>query len=401
MTTPQYLSKERINRLHADMHDAFKSRVTLPLSWRLHQLQQLRLLVTENLDAIGQACMTDNKKPFFEVTLAETAGVVKDIDLALDNLTEWTQATKVATPIGLQPSISYIHPQPVGVVLNIAPWNFPFRLCLLPLVGAIASGCCMLIKPSEISPTCAQLLQDLVEKYLDNYCYTVVQGEVAETQHLLSLKFDHILYTGSGGIGRIVMQAAAKSLTPVTLELGGKSPVIVDQQVNLEIAVKRICNTKFMNCGQVCIAPDYVLIHEDVHDKFVRRATEVVASFFGVEPRQSESYARIINKRHHQRIVDILMDDHGGNVVVGGDWNAADNYVAPTIIDNPRLDSKAMQEEIFGPVLSIISVKSVEHAIEIVNSRERPLALYIFSDNTTTQQEIINHTTSGGVCIND
>jgi aldehyde dehydrogenase (NAD+) len=268
---------------------------------------------------------------------------------------------------------------------------------LLPLVGAIAAGNCAVLKPSEVAPNVSALVAKWVPKYLDPKAVKVVEGGVPETTALLREKWDHVFYTGNGTVGRIVMQAAAKNLTPVTLELGGKSPCIVDENVDLDLAAKRIVYGKFFNAGQTCVAPDYVLVHDRVHDALVNRMVSAIREFYGDDPQQSPDYARIVNERHHARLTRLLAD---ADVVTGGETDLSDRYIAPTILRNVSGDHSVMQEEIFGPILPVISVPSVESAIRFVNERPKPLALYVFARKKDTQDRVLAGTSAGGTTIN-
>jgi aldehyde dehydrogenase (NAD+) len=287
--------------------------------------------------------------------------------------------------------------EPLGLVLIISPWNYPVQLLLSPLVGALAAGNAALLKPSEVTPHVSAALARRVPEYLDSEAVAVVEGGVQEVTALLGERFDHVFYTGNGTVARVVMAAAAKHLTPVTLELGGKSPCIVDDDVDVEIAARRIAWGKFMNAGQTCIAPDYVLVSERREQALVEALAKAIREFYGDDPRATPDYARIVNGRHYQRVARLLKD---GDVVVGGQTDESQNYVAPTLLRNVSPDADAMREEIFGPVLPILKVKDVAEAIRFVNEREKPLALYVFSNDERVQQEVLSRTSSGGVCVN-
>jgi aldehyde dehydrogenase (NAD+) len=282
-------------------------------------------------------------------------------------------------------------------VLIIAPWNYPFQTAVLPLVGALGAGNCVVLKPSEVAPHTSAVIAKWIPKYLDTDTVQVVEGGVPETTELLRQKWDHIFYTGNGTVGRIVMEAASKHLTPVTLELGGKSPTIVDETADLDGAAKRIVYGKFFNAGQTCVAPDYVLVDERVHDALLNRMVSAVREFYGDDPKQSPDFARIINDRHHARLARLL---DGADVATGGETDASERYIAPTILKNVKEDDEVMKEEIFGPILPVISVPSVRAAVAFINRQPKPLALYCFSTNKEAQEAVIEGTSAGGTTIN-
>jgi aldehyde dehydrogenase (NAD+) len=295
------------------------------------------------------------------------------------------------------PGRSYVYREPLGVVAIIAPWNYPFQTAVLPLVGALAAGNCVVVKPSEIAPHTSALIAKWLPRYLDPRAVRVFEGGVPETTALLREKWDHIFYTGNGTVGRIVMEAASKHLTPVTLELGGKSPAIVDETADLDTAARRIVYGKFFNAGQTCVAPDYVLVHHEVHDALVNRMVSAIREFYGDDPKQSPDFARIINERHHARLTRLL---EGADVVTGGESDVSEKYVAPTILRNVRETDAVMQEEIFGPILPVISVPDVGAAIAFVNRGDKPLALYCFSTSESAQDRVLAETSAGGTTIN-
>ena len=295
------------------------------------------------------------------------------------------------------PGKSRLIPEPVGVVLVIAPWNYPIHLLLVPVAGAIAAGNAVVMKPSEVTTTTSALLASLVPKYLDTSAIALVEGGVPETTDLLEQHFDHIFYTGNGTVGRIVMAAAVKNLTPVTLELGGKSPVIIDASANLRVAARRIAWGKWLNAGQTCIAPDYVMVNSSVRDGFVDELGKAITEFFGEEPKESESYGRIVSPNHFAR-VSALME--GGTAVIGGETDAATRYIAPTVLLDVHPDAQIMKEEIFGPLLPIVDVASTDEAIAHINANPHPLALYVFTGDKRVAVDVIDRTTAGGVTVN-
>ncbi len=370
---------------------------TRPLSWRLAQLDGLKRMVREREEEILAALAIDVGKPHFEGYAAEVAYVAKDIAHAQRHLASWLKPRQVKTPLMTQPGKSRIVPEPLGVVLIIAPWNYPFGLSMSPLVGALAAGNCAVVKPSEIAPETSALIASRLPDYVDDCCVKVVEGGVPETTDLLAQRWDHIFYTGNGQVGRIVMTAAAKHLTPVTLELGGKSPCIIDSDANLTVAARRIAWGKWTNAGQTCVAPDYVLVHRDVHDALLDELAATVRRFWGDDPQRSPDFGRIVNTRHHQRLMK-LMDS--GDVFLGGHSDEADRYIAPTILVNVAPDSPVMRDEIFGPILPVLQVGDLDEAIVFVNRRPKPLALYLFAQDEQVHQQVIARTSSGGMTIN-
>jgi aldehyde dehydrogenase (NAD+) len=287
--------------------------------------------------------------------------------------------------------------EPLGVVLVISPWNYPVQLLLSPLVGAIAAGNCAVLKPSEVTPNVSDVIGRLVPKYLDPDAITVVQGGVDETTAVLRERFDHILYTGNGAVARHVMEAAAKHLTPITLELGGKSPCIVDKDVDLMVAARRIAWGKFLNAGQTCVAPDYVLVHESRERDLIDALKKAVHEFYGDDPKRTPDYGRIVNERHHRRLAVLLKD---GEVALGGQADEADRYIAPTILRNVPTNAPVMADEIFGPILPVLTVRSIDEAVTFVNARPKPLALYVFTKDPKVGEDVLARTSSGGACVN-
>ena len=376
----------------------FASGKTKEISFRTRQLKTLADVVEGNTRQILKALKDDMNKPPFEAYIAEITQVLGEIDLALKRINSWARPERVRTPSFLFLASSHIYSEPLGVVLIVGPWNYPFDLVLAPLVGAIAAGNCSIIKPSEISPNTSSLIAKMVTDNFDPSFLAVVEGGAEETSVLLSEKLDHIFYTGGGAVARIMMEAAAKNLTPVTLELGGKSPCIVEGDVDPEKAARRIAWGKFFNAGQTCIAPDYLLVNRVIKRELLENIKKWILKFYGEEPSGSPDYARIISDRHFTRLVNLLK---GGNITAGGQADPETRYIAPTIIENVSPDDPIMQEEIFGPILPIIEYEELRDAISFVQSREKPLALYFFSNNKSDQERILRETTSGGGCIND
>ncbi|HPB46709.1 MAG TPA: aldehyde dehydrogenase family protein [Microthrixaceae bacterium] len=377
----------------------FNSGRTRPMTWRRRQLEgMLQMLKVHEQDFVD-AIVSDLGRPVLEAFSADIGHARLQIKHVLKHFEQWARTEKVSPGLLSQPGTAEIIKEPLGVALVIAPWNYPVQLLLEPMAAALAAGNAVVAKPSELAPASAAVLARLIPQYLDDDAVVVVEGGVPETTALLEEPFDHIFFTGSTNVGRVVMTAAAKHLTPVTLELGGKSPTIVAADADLAIAAKRIVWAKLMNAGQTCIAPDYVLVDETVKDRFVDLVVDAIRTFVGADPKQSSDLGRIISPRHLDRLVG-LVSGGGGTTVVGGDHDQATKYLAPTVIVDPDLESNLMTEEIFGPVLPIVSVVSVDEAIEFVNARPKPLALYVFTQSSTTADLLLRRTSSGGACVN-
>jgi aldehyde dehydrogenase (NAD+) len=388
---------ERIPAIVARLRAAFEADRTRPLEWRQQQLERLEALISERGDELVAAMRADFGKPTFEAWAADVGAAMMEIKLARKNLKRWTRPEKVRTAASVWPARSRVVREPLGVVLIIAPWNYPVQLLLSPLVGAVAAGNAVLLKPSEVTPHTSAALAKLVPQYLDPEAIALVEGGVEETTALLAERFDHIFYTGNGRVAQVVMAAAARHLTPVTLELGGKSPCIVDRDADLDVAVRRIAWGKWVNAGQTCIAPDYVLVHESREAELVEGLRKTVESFYGADPKASPDFGRVVNERHHARLSALLRD---GEVAFGGQSDAGERYIAPTVLRNVRPDAPIMREEIFGPILPVLPVRDVDAAIEFVGGREKPLALYVFTNDAATEEKVVAGTSSGGVCVN-
>jgi aldehyde dehydrogenase (NAD+) len=386
-----------IPRLVSDLRAAFDTGRTRSVHWRLRQLGGIKRLVVEHEKEIVSALHADVGKPEQEAFMAEVHYTLSELALIKKNLRAWAKPERVPTPMFAQPGKSYIVREPLGVVLVIGPWNYPFQLIMGPLVGALAAGNCVVVKPSEVAPATSSLIARLLPSYVDSEAVRVVEGGVPETTALLAERFDHIFYTGNGAIGRVVMQAAAKHLTPVTLELGGKSPCIIDKSADIDVAVKRIAWGKFYNAGQTCVAPDYLLVHDSVYEPVLKRLAATIREFYGHEPKKSADFARIVNERHHRRLMKLMKS---GEVVVGGESDEGERYIAPTVLRDVAPDSPVMGEEIFGPILPVLRVSGVEEAISFVNARPKPLALYLFAADQDVHARVIDRTSSGGATIN-
>jgi len=380
------------------LRQTFRSHKTKDIAFRRQQLKQIISLCINEEAVIAKALQDDLQKPFFEALVLEIAFVKREAEHTLKRLAKWVKPERVHTPIVHMPGKSYTLWEPKGVVLIIAPWNYPFQLILSPLVSAIAAGNCAIIKPSELSPNVSRIIFELLPKYLDKDCFCVMAGGTKVAESLLKERFDHIFFTGSSRVGRIVMKAAAEYLTPVTLELGGKSPCYVDQDTDIAIAARRIAWGKLINTGQTCIAPDYILAHKEIFHPFLEQLKLAIEGLYGAEPIKSHSLGRIINGSHLERLKNLLVDQ---NIFFGGDSNQDELYMAPTIVKDPDLNSPIMQEEIFGPILPVLPIDGVDEAIDFINEREKPLALYAFSRSKSRLDNLIHSTSSGGACLND
>jgi aldehyde dehydrogenase (NAD+) len=381
----------------AGLRATYRTGATRPLEWRRAQLQQMIRMLEENEAAFSDALRVDLGKPAVEGFITDIAFVIGEVELMLKNLKKWNKPQRVPSPIVTQPAKSRLLPEPLGVVLVIAPWNYPVQLLLVPAAGAIAAGNAVMMKPSEVSGATSALLARLVPQYMGSRAVGIVEGGVAETTALLDQHFDHIFYTGNGTVGRIVMTAAAKNLTPVTLELGGKSPVIIDESANVRVAARRIAWGKWLNAGQTCVAPDYVMVHNKVCSQFIDELGKAITAFYGDNPHASDSYGRIVTSRHFDRLRGLMS---GGTPVIGGETVADDRYIAPTVLENVDMSSQLMNEEIFGPLLPVIGIDSVDVAIDHINANPHPLALYVFAEKKSVVDNVLGNTTAGGVTVN-
>jgi len=374
--------------------------LTRPLSWRRAQLRQLQRMLKEREADWLSALSADLRKPATEGWATDIGAINGEIDALQRHLSHWAEPRPVHVPIRLGVGKARVVPEPLGVVLVISPWNYPIHLLVLPMAFALGAGNAVVGKPSELAPATSALMAQLVPRYLDERAVAIVEGGPEETTGLLAERWDHIFYTGNGRVGRIVMEAAARHLTPVTLELGGKSPAIVDRGADLDATARRITWGKFLNAGQTCLAPDYVLVHQDVEEQLLAKLTDAVHDFYGTDPRRSPDYAWIVNDQHLSRLSDLLRDVDPGRIVTGGQVNPGDRYLAPTIVRNASWDEAMMAGEIFGPILPVLAVPDVEAAIDTVNAHPKPLALYVFTARPHVAERVIERTSSGGVCVN-
>ncbi len=391
------MSTESIKSIFENHKKYFSGGETQSVAFRKSQLIRLKEVIERNEDRIHQALNEDLGKSVFEAFVSETGFCILEIDKAIQNIEKWAKKKSVSTSMLHFPASSYIKPEPLGTVLIISPWNYPFQLLISPLVGAIAAGNTAILKPSEVAPATSKIVAELIETSFSSDYITVVEGAVEETQALLDLPFDYIFYTGNEFVGKIVMEKASKHLTPVTLELGGKSPCFIVGDVDLDLTIKRIVWGKFFNAGQTCVAPDYILIEEKYHGHAIDLFKKYIKELYGSDPKSSPDYGKIINQRHFDRLMGYFSPEE---VLVGGESDRDSCYIAPTILD-ANYDSAIMKDEIFGPLCPLIKIKSVDEGIKFVNSRPKPLALYVFTGNEDLESRILNETSSGGVCIND
>lgn len=397
---------EDILKVFQGKQDTFRKLRPGSVKERKARLAKLRSWIKANRDAIRQAMHADFSKPTAEVDTTEILPVLEEIKQALENLDRWTTPKKVDAPLTMLGTRSSIMYEPKGVCLIISPWNYPFNLSAGPLVSALAAGNTVIVKPSEMTPHTSALIRKMCGEVFTNNEVTVIEGGTQTSQELLKLPFDHIFFTGSPSIGKVVMKAAAEHLTSVTLELGGKSPTLVTQSANIKTAAQRIAVTKFINNGQTCIAPDYVLAHESVANDLVAHLKEQIPVLFGGENKkiiESPDYARIVNEKHFARLSDLLREaeSKGAKVETGGELDFSQRFIHPVVLSNVSRKSRIMEEEIFGPILPVLTYKSLDEALDYVNSKSKPLALYIFGNNRSEINRIKRETSSGSVCIND
>ncbi|QBE49442.1 aldehyde dehydrogenase family protein [Leucobacter triazinivorans] len=385
---------DRIPGLVAGLRHGFERGVTRPESWRREQLHRLRALLLERGDDFERALREDLGKSGTEAQLTEIGFLVTEIDSALRHLSRWMRPERVAVPLAAQPASARIVPEPLGVVLVIAPWNYPLMLALSPVIGALAAGNAVVIKPSELAPATSSLLGRLVPDALDRRAVAVVEGGVPETTALLEQRFDHIFYTGNGRVGRIVARAAAEHLTPITLELGGKSPVYVDETAPLAETARRIAWGKFMNAGQTCVAPDYVLGRPEVLRELAPALEAAVHELYGNATARNPDYGRVVNDAQFERLVGYLDD---GAVEVGGGFDATIRHIAPTVLSGVPRDAPVMRDEIFGPILPLVEVADLDDALDFVAARDKPLAAYVFSEHPATRKRWEQETSSGAL----
>lgn len=379
-----------------DQRTFFTLGQTKEVNYRLVQLRQFKKNIKRYQERIQQALWEDLHKSPEEAYLTEISIVMQEIDFHLENLKKWAEPEKVSTPFHLLPSKSEIIYEPLGIALIVAPWNYPFQLLMNPLVGAISAGCCALLKPSPDTPTVARVMEELIRETFDPGYVSLVQGGKDTNTLLLQEKFDLICFTGSSAVGKVVMKAAAEHLTPVLLELGGKSPCIVDADANIDVAAKRIAWGKLINAGQTCIAPDYLFVHESKKDELLEKIVRNIEKMYGTNIRESRYYPRIVHDRAMERLEGLLKQ---GTIYYGGEIRREERFIAPTIIE-VQPDYPIMQEEIFGPILPVMTFRHIDEPVAYINHHDKPLAFYYFGGSKQAKQ-VLNRTTSGGACIND
>ncbi|MDR2410321.1 MAG: aldehyde dehydrogenase [Bacteroidales bacterium] len=375
----------------------FAANETKAISFRIEQLKKLKSAVLKHEQQIAIALGKDLHKSYEEAYLTEIGIILSEINNHIKHLKRWSKPKRISTPLFLQPSRSKVIYEPLGVSLIISPWNYPFQLLINPLIGAISAGCCSVLKPSAHAPAVANAINNLITETFDKKYIATIQGDIEANTLLLQQRFDIIFFTGSPTLGKIVMQAAAQYLTPLVLELGGKSPCIVDMDANLDVAAKRIIWGKTINAGQTCVAPDYLFVHKEVKEELIRKIIKTIKDMFGENCRESKYYPRIVNAASVKRLQRLMQN---GDIVYGGDVDEEDRYISPTIIDNVKPDSPLMQEEIFGPLLPLMTFEDINEVIHYVNANEKPLALYYFGSSKKANN-IFSATSSGGGCIND
>ncbi len=394
------LTSEDVNKILEEQREFFSTQVTKNIEFRINQLRKLKESIKDYESKITEALRIDLGKHEFESYITEIGFIYLSIENTINNLKKWAKSKKIKTPIFLKPAKSYIVSEPYGSVLIIGPYNYPFQLVIEPLIGAISAGNCIVIKPSEISSNISKIINEMISKAFDKKYIICVEGSVKTNISLINTPFDYIFFTGSVNVGKIVMEAAAKNLVPVTLELGGKSPVIVDETANIKISAQRIIWGKTLNAGQTCVAPDYLMVSKNVKDELIKEMENVIKEFFGDNIKSSKYYGRIINDKQFSRIKNLINKDKRG-ILYGGSYDEDERFIEPTIIDVSAFDSESMKEEIFGPVLPVIEFVNFDDVVMKIKSMPKPLALYIFTNNKKTQERVIEEIPSGGVCIND
>ncbi|NFC86574.1 aldehyde dehydrogenase [Clostridium botulinum] len=389
---------ENIRNILEKQKSFFDKGYTKDINFRIEALKKLKHNIKINENNIFKALNIDLNKSEFETFITEIGIVYDEINGAIKNIKKWSKPKKVKTPITNFLASSYIYNEPYGVALIMSPWNYPFQLIMAPLVGAISAGNCVLLKPSELAIETEKIIVKIIKDTFSDEYIGVITGGIEESTALLKEKFDYIFYTGGINVGKIVMRAAAEHLTPITLELGGKSPCIVDKDANIDLAARRITWGKFLNAGQTCVAPDYLVVHRNIKEKLISSIENYIIEFFGENSFESEDYPRIINERHFKRLEGYLKE---GKIVSGGNTDINNLYIEPTIIEGINFENRIMKEEIFGPVFPVIEFEDIDKVIDIVKNNPKPLALYYFSENKEKQEFIIKNISFGGGCIND
>ncbi len=385
-------------QVKAEQEMFLRSGITLDVKFRIRQLKRLKEAIKAHDVLIYDALKKDLNKPVFESYVTELGSVYSEIDYMIKHVKDWAKPKRVPTSLAHFYSKSHIYQEPYGRVLIIAPWNFPIQLSFVPLVGAIAAGNCIVLKPSELAPYTARVIQQIIESVFAREYVAVEQGDGKVSQQLLKDDVDYCFFTGSTQVGKAIMETASQTLTPVTLELGGKSPVIVAKDTNIKHAAQRIVWGKFTNAGQTCIAPDYLLVDEVIRDDLINAIIEVIEEFYTKNSLENSDYSKMINKRHFRRVKKLMKDQ---SVIYGGGSNKETLTIEPTLVLEPELDTELMQEEIFGPILPILTYREVSQAVEFIRSKDKPLALYLFTQDKALKEYIINNLSFGGATIND
>lgn len=388
--------KEKINK----QREYFSTGETKDINFRIEKLKKLRDILKSEEEKVFEALKKDLMKSSFESYVTEVAMVYDEINMHIKNIKKWSKKRRVKTPLVQFPAKSFIQLEPYGVVLIIGPFNYPFMLTMDPLIGAIAAGNTAVIKPSESAPETSKILKEILEKVFDEKYVLHVNPERGKevVEELLKEKFDYIFFTGSATVGKIVMKAASQYLTPVTLELGGKSPCIIDEDCKVELAARRIVWGKLMNSGQTCVAPDYLYVHKDIEEEFIKKLEEEIKNQFGDNPLESKDYSKMVNEREFNRVLSYIDKE---KLVFGGNYNRKTFQIEPTILKNITWDDPVMEREIFGPIFPILTFENLDEVIRVVNSKDKPLALYYFSEDKNKIEKVLNSTSSGGVTIND
>ena len=389
---------ENISKKYEKQKKFFNSGTSKSIQYRINSLKKLKKNISLNENEIINALKSDLGKSETETFFSEIALIYIEINLALKNVKKWSKKRKVSSSLINFLSSDYIIPEPYGVTLNISPWNYPFQLSISPLIGAVAAGNTVMLKPSEFSSKTSEIIKKIIETTFDKGHVDVILGGPEIGSKLLDFNWDYIFFTGSTNIGKIVAQKAAINLTPTTLELGGKNPCIVDETANLKVASKRIVFGKFLNCGQTCIAPDFILVHESVKKDFTEKITERIKKIYNEDVENSENYSRIINKKHFSRLIKLLEKD---KIIYGGKNNPNSNFIEPTLIDGSNFNSSLMKEEIFGPILPVVSYSNKDELKKILDNYKDPLAFYIFSNDKKFSNELIKRYSFGGAAVND
>lgn len=394
------INKEHVLEFLKEHKRYFNTGKTKEINFRISQLRNLRNSIKKYEKEILDALYKDLGKSEFEGYTTEIGFTLNSIKHALKNLKRWIKPKKVRTSIFQFPSKGYIISEPYGTVLIIGPFNYPFQLLIEPLIGAIAAGNCVVLKPSEATTNVTKLLEKIINETFDSNYIRLVQGEKKTTEALINSPFDYIFFTGSAAVGKVVMEAASKNLVPVTLELGGKSPAIVDKSANLEVIVPRLLYGKFVNVGQTCVAPDYILVHKEIKENLIETLKKTIVNFYGDNILENKDYGRIVNERHFNRLIDILSKDNK-KVIYGGDYNKESHFIEPTLLNNITYEDAVMEDEIFGPLLPILDYEDLDDVIKDLNIRHKPLALYVFTEDKKVEEKILNSVSFGGGCVND